>query len=120
MALSCAKLVNFGSFSSLLHVDLEVPLSSLMHMIGKLPHIRVAGENNNALLGVKQIIDKINTIKDCVTENDGPWKHHVVSDASLCCFSQTAMETINPTLAKAKVCGSDHTIYVFMTTEETI
>ena len=94
--------------------------TSLMDMIGKLPHVRVAGENNNALLAVKRLIDKFKSIRRRAKETNGAWKHHAVTDESLTCLAQTAMGTINPPLSANGNADSDLTIDDIVTTDDTI
>eukprot|EP00542_Grammatophora_oceanica_P018471 CAMPEP_0194033052 /NCGR_PEP_ID=MMETSP0009_2-20130614/5862_1 /TAXON_ID=210454 /ORGANISM="Grammatophora oceanica, Strain CCMP 410" /LENGTH=296 /DNA_ID=CAMNT_0038673661 /DNA_START=38 /DNA_END=925 /DNA_ORIENTATION=- len=77
--------------------------TTLMNMIGKLPGIRMAGENNDMLghlrdleKGVLENAQFVHHNSGDLTDWEGPWKHNPILDGSLSCVSQTVIETINP------------------------
>lgn len=70
--------------------------TSLMHMIGALPHVRMAGENYNTLGAIKRLEDHLETIRGLHNERTGAWQHHKVAKSTLSCTAQHIMETINP------------------------
>jgi len=84
-------------------------------MVGKLPNVRIAGENNNALLAVQRLLEKLHTIKYLQKEIDNAWKHHAVTDESLSCLAQSVMKTINPKGVDEMDDDEEETILAFKT-----
>jgi len=74
-------------------------------MMGQLPSVRMAGENNDLLGHLKRMEDDILENPQFVhnhhgdlTDWNGPWRHNPVLNGSLACVSQQMIETINPPL----------------------
>eukprot|EP00542_Grammatophora_oceanica_P008447 CAMPEP_0194054970 /NCGR_PEP_ID=MMETSP0009_2-20130614/55179_1 /TAXON_ID=210454 /ORGANISM="Grammatophora oceanica, Strain CCMP 410" /LENGTH=366 /DNA_ID=CAMNT_0038703705 /DNA_START=53 /DNA_END=1153 /DNA_ORIENTATION=+ len=79
--------------------------TTLMNMMGQLPSVRMAGENNDLLGHLKRMEDDILENPQFVhnhhgdlTDWNGPWRHNPVLNGSLACVSQQMIETINPPL----------------------
>eukprot|EP00957_Ditylum_brightwellii_P006366 482707-Ditylum_brightwellii.AAC.1 len=89
--------------------------TSLMHMVEKLPNVRIAGENKNALLAVQHLPERLHIINGLHKENDKAWKHHAVTDESLSCLAQSVMKMINPSGVDEMDDDEEETILAFNT-----
>jgi len=72
--------------------------TTLTHMLGSLPGIRMSGENYNMLGLIRNLFDTIHKhVHPDVAMKDA-WAHNPVPKGAFACAAQHMMETINPTL----------------------
>lgn len=76
--------------------------TSVLHMLRQLPHVRMAGENNNALFSIHEMLK--NTLEypmwKAGAETSGAWGHGRVGPGDMACPAQHMIEAINPPLAR--------------------
>lgn len=75
--------------------------TTLMEMLGSLPNIRMAGENDNFLHRIYKLHENIHPSFKINKEQHGAWKHHAIPEQGMACAEQNIIESINPpTLTK--------------------
>ncbi len=74
--------------------------TTLTWMLGSLPGVRMGGENNNALLNIKTLIDKTTAppfkLRPTANAKYSAWNHNPIPNGSLACMAQNIIETIVP------------------------
>jgi len=71
--------------------------TTLTWMLDKLPGLRMAGENNDALGNIKAMFDNVPGDRRFKKNNDS-WKHNYIPPQSMSCVAQSMIEAINPPL----------------------
>lgn len=78
--------------------------TSLMHMLDKLPGVRMGGENNNALHKIANLFKGLPLTGPASSE---AWKRGRILEQDMACTAQKVIEAINPPLQREQEAGFD-------------
>ena len=74
--------------------------TTLMSMLGQLPHVRMAGEENGQLIYAKQFVENLVDSKSLQFDSEsfvsGPYQHNPIPPGAMICPIQQLFEVMNP------------------------